>query len=80
MSQEKNMSGLLKILILSVVGLALTPPIQAQVTIYLASGSHGDLNLTIGGSTRAIIGLFPMFWVILMIAIPVAYIAVWLKD
>ena len=76
-TQEKSMRGLLSILILSIVGLALSPAIQAQVTTILATGSSGDLNMT--GSARAIIGLFPMFWVILMIAIPVAYIAVWLK-
>lgn len=80
MSQKKSMSGLLSILVLSVVGLALTPSIQGQVTTFLASGSVGDLNLTISGSTRAIVSLFPMFWVILMIAIPVSYIAFWLKG
>jgi len=76
-AKGKNMQGLLAILVLSIVGLALSPAIQAQVTTILATGSSGDLNMT--GSARAIIGLFPMFWVILMIAIPVAYIAVWLK-
>ena len=74
------MSGLISILVLSIVGLALTPSIQGQVTTFLASGSAGDLNLTIAASTRAIVGLFSLFWVILMIAIPVAYIAVWLKS
>ena len=80
MSQKKSMSGLLSILVLSIVGLALTPAINGQVTMFLASGSLGDLNLTISGSTRAIVGLFPLFWVILMVAIPVSYIAFWLKG
>lgn len=80
MSQKKNMSGLISILVLCIVGLALTPSIQGQVTLFLASGSVGDLNLTISGSTRAIISLFPLFWVILMITIPTAYIAIWLRK
>lgn len=80
MSQKKSMAGLLSILVLSIVGLALTPAIQSQVTTFLASGTTGDLNLTVSGSTRAIVSLFTMFWVILMIAIPVSYIAFWLKG
>ena len=79
MSEKRDMSGLLKVLILSLVGLAISPAIQAQITIITASGVTGDLNLSLAGSTRALIGMFPMFWVILMIAIPVTYIAIWLK-
>lgn len=74
---KKSMAGLIKILVLAIVGLALTPTIQAQVTTVLANSVTGDLNMT--GPGRAIIGLFPLFWVILMITIPVAYISVWLK-
>jgi len=80
MSEKRNMGGLLKVLILSIVGLALSPAIQAQVTRITASGKTGDLNLSLAGSTRAIIGLFPMFWVILMIAIPVYFLSIWLKT
>jgi len=75
MSEKKNMSGLIKVFLLSIVGLALTPTIQENVTG--VTGTGGD-NLT--GSAKAIMELFPMFWVILMIAIPVAYVAVWLKG
>lgn len=75
MSEKKNMSGLIKVFLLSIVGLALTPTIQKNVTE--VTGEGGD-NLT--GSAKAIMELFPMFWVILMIAIPVAYVAVWLKG
>jgi len=74
--QKKNLGGLISVFLLSIVGLALTPTVQAQVTDLVATGS-GKGNLT--GSAKAIMNLFPMFWVILMIAIPVAYIAVWLK-
>jgi len=80
MSEKKNITGLISICVMAVVGLALTPSIQGQVTRFLASGKTGDLNLTISGSTRAIISLFTLFWVILMIAIPVAYIVVWLRK
>jgi len=79
-SETRSMSGLLKVLVLCIVGLAITPSINAQTVRITASGSLGDLNLTLAGSTRAIISLFPMFWVILMIAIPVAYISMWMKT
>lgn len=78
MSSKKNLAGLISVFLLTIVGLALTPTIQANVTSLIASGASGDGNLT--GSAATIMGLFPMFWVILMIAIPVAYIAVWLKN
>ena len=77
MADDKNLAGLISVFLLSIVGLALTPTVQSQVTSLVASGA-GMGNLT--GSAKAIMELFPMFWVILMIAIPVAYIAVWLKD
>ena len=75
MGEKKNMSGLIKVFLLSIVGLALTPTIQENVASVTGTGGN---NLT--GSARAIMLLFPMFWVILMIAIPVAYVAVWLKG
>jgi len=77
MADKKNLAGLISVFLLSIVGLALTPTVQSQVSSLVATGS-GKGNLT--GSAKAIMELFPMFWVILMIAIPVAYIAVWLKD
>jgi len=77
MADKKNLAGLISVFLLSIVGLALTPTVQAQVTTLTATGS-GKGNLT--GSAKAIMELFPMFWVILMIAIPTAYIAVWLKS
>jgi hypothetical protein len=75
MSEKKNMAGLIAVFLLSIVGLALTPTIQENV---LAVTGVGANNLT--GAALAIMQLFPLFWVILMIAIPVAYIAVWLKT
>lgn len=77
MADKKNLAGLISVFLLSIVGLALTPTVQSQVTSLVATGL-GKGNLT--GSAKAIMELFPMFWVILMIAIPVAYIAVWLKE
>jgi len=76
MSEKKDLGGLITVFLISIVGLALTPTVQAQGTLLITTGS-GKGNLT--GSAKAIMELFPMFWVILMIAIPVAYIAVWLK-
>ena len=73
--QKKNMAGLIAVFLLSIVGLALTPTIQENVTAVTGVGGN---NLT--GAALAIMALFPLFWVILMIAIPVAYIAIWLKG
>jgi len=78
MADKKNLAGLISVFLLSIVGLALTPTVQAQVTTLTTTGSSGAGNLT--GSAAAIMNLFPMFWVILMIAIPTAYIAVWLRG
>jgi len=78
MSEKKNLGGLITVFLISIVGLALTPMVQASVTLLTTATGSGAGNLT--GSAKAIMELFPMFWVILMIAIPVAYIAVWLKS
>ena len=77
MSEKKGLSGLITVFLISIVGLALTPTVQANVTLLTETGL-GKGNLT--GSAKAIMELFPMFWVILMISIPVAYIAVWLRG
>lgn len=72
---KKDIGGLISLFLLCVVGMALTPIIQEQVTNI--TGVGGD-NLT--GSARTIMLMFPLFWVILMIAIPVAGVAVYLKG
>jgi len=77
LADKKNLAGLITVFLLAIVGLALTPTIGEQVDICVASGA-GKGNLT--GAAKTIMELFPMFWVILMIAIPVAYIAVWLRG
>lgn len=59
------------VFLLSIVGLALSPTIASSVTT--ASG-----NFT--GAAATILDLFPLFWAMLMIAIPVAYVIVWLKS
>lgn len=73
--KRQNMSGLITVFLLAVIGLALTPTIQESVGNVTGVGGN---NLT--GAALAIMNLFPLFWVILMIAIPVAYVAVWLKS
>ena len=89
----RTMTGLLTIFLISIVGLALTPSIKSNVDHVTsiddtdrpgysakenATGIIGD-NLT-RGSARNILLLFPMFWVILMIAIPVTYVTLWLRG
>lgn len=77
MAQEKrNITGLISAFLMVVVGLALTPTIQNAVTDFTTGA--GTYNLT--GSALAIGKLIPMFWIILMIAVPVAYIGMWLKG
>lgn len=86
MSSKKSISGLISLFLLCIVGLALTPIVQENV-----AGITGDVmdnssgtpvyyydNLT--GSSRTLMKMFPLFWVILMIAIPVAGVSVYLKS
>jgi len=72
---KKSIGGLISLFLLCVVGLALTPIIVSSVAGI--TGTGGD-NLT--GSASTIMEMFPLFWVILMIAIPVAGVAVYLRD
>ena len=88
-----SMKGLLTLFLLAIVGLAITPAIQTnvdyitaidqtdrpgQTTSQNASGIIWPDNLT--GASRTIVLLFPMFWVVLMIAVPVTYIVVWIRT
>ena len=72
---KMNLGGMIGLFLLAIVGLALTP-IVVESTVSV-TGTGGN-NLT--GGAKTIMELFPLFWVILMIAIPVAGIAVWLKQ
>lgn len=71
------MSGLIAVFLLCVVGLALTPTIVTSTTT-VVTPTAGQYNIS--GAALTMMNLFPMFWVILMIAIPVAYVAIWLKK
>ena len=81
---KKSIGGLINLFLLCVVGLALTPIIQSSVAgiTHANNGTSGfpagGTNLT--GSARTILVMFPLFWVILMIVIPVAGVAVYLKS
>jgi len=72
---KKSIGGLISLFLLCVVGLALTPIVQSSVAAITGTGAD---NLT--GSAKTIMEMFPLFWVILMIAIPVAGVAVYLKN
>ncbi len=78
-----NISKLIAVFLMAVVGLALTPTIQELVLAptsgtYNATDGTGAGNLS--GASSDIFVLFPLFWTILMIAIPVAYVAITLKG
>jgi len=72
-SDKKGLAGLMFVFLLSVVGLSLTPTINSMVTDAVA-------QLTAGTAAATLLGLFPLFWVILLIAIPIAAIYVWMHD
>lgn len=73
-----DIGKLIAVFLMAVVGLAFTPAIQELVT-----GSTGVANATwpgnLSGASADVFVLFPLFWTILMIAIPVAYISIQLK-
>lgn len=68
---EKSLGGLIMVFLLAIVGLALSPTIASSVDTAVA-------NFT--GAAATILELFPLFWAMLMIAIPVAYVIVWLRE
>jgi Na+/phosphate symporter len=70
-ADKKDLSGILAVFLLAVVGLALTPTIQTSAT-------NAAENMT--GAAQTLIQLFPLFWSVLMIAMPVAAVVVWLKG
>jgi len=72
---KQSLAGLITVFLIAIVGLALTPTVVSSVSAITGTGSD---NLT--GAALALMNIFPLFWTILMIAIPVAYIAVWLKG
>lgn len=87
------MTTLISVFLLAIVGLALTPSIiqsvgsmtvidqtdrPGQTASQNATGIIWPNNLT--GTSRTMMVLFPVFWIILMIAIPVAYVSFWLKG
>lgn len=67
---EKSLGGLIMVFLLSIVGLALSPTVATSVET--AAG-----NFT--GAAGTILELFPLFWAMLMVAIPIAYVIVWLR-
>lgn len=75
--EKKDMSGIIALLLILVVGLALTPTVVELATTAVAGGSGVD-NLT--GAAAAIITLVPLFWIILVIAVCMAGLVVWLRK
>jgi len=71
------MGGIIGLLVILIVGLALTPTIVDLCTTSGAGGS-GVKNLT--GAALAIVNLVPLFWVILLIGVVLAGVLVWLKS
>jgi len=86
MSDNKRSTRvLILVFIMAVVGLAFTPSISEAVTLitHVNNGTAGfpptgTGNLT--GAARTVVALFPLFWVIGLIAIPVYYVRMWLTS
>lgn len=74
---KKDMGGIIALLLILVVGLALTPTVVELCTTAVGGGQGVD-NLT--GAAAAIISLVPLFWVILMIGVVMAGLVVWLRN
>lgn len=68
-----GIGDIIKVLLPSVVGVALTTTVNSSVTTALASISNTTAAYTM-------MGLFPLFWVIYLIGIPVTAIALWLYS
>jgi hypothetical protein len=61
------------VFVVSVIGLALTPTVASLVTTSVG-------NLSAYSSAQDILELFPLFWVILMIAIPIVAVGLYFKG
>ena len=78
-SIKRDMSGIMIIFLMIIIGLALTPTVQNLViTGTGVANATWPGNLT--GAARAIFLLDPLFWVILVIGVGLAGIVVWLKG
>lgn len=75
-ARERGSIGLgdiIKVLLPSVVGVALTTTVNSSVTSALAAIDNTTAAYTM-------MGLFPLFWVIYLIGIPVTAIALWMYS
>jgi hypothetical protein len=93
MSADKNsLQKLILVFIMAVVGLVFTPSIQTEVTDitqidptnrpgYSAYENRtGIIGNNLSSPARNILALFPLFWVIILIAIPVYHTRRWLTQ
>ena len=70
------MGGIIVLMLILVVGLALTPTIVdlIQTAVAQTPGAHN-----MSGAALAIIALVPLFWVIIIIGVVLSGVIVWLK-
>lgn len=68
-----GIGDIIKVLLPSVVGVALTTTVNSSVTTALAAIDNTTAAYTM-------MGLFPLFWVIYLIGIPVTAIALWMYS
>lgn len=74
--EKKDMGGIIVLMLILVVGLALTPTIVDLIQTAVAQ-THDEFNMS--GAALAIINLVPLFWVIMIIGVVLSGVIVWLK-
>lgn len=80
MSHEKrDISGVLLIFIMMIIGIALTPAVQEQV-LFATGVANATWPGNLSGAAAAIYSLIPLFWIILVLGVGMAGIFVWLKQ
>lgn len=70
-NRRGNLASIVMTFILILVGIALTPTIQEEVTGVTGSGGN---NLT--GAANTMMGLVPLFWAILVISLGIVAVYV----
>lgn len=72
LGQSVKIAAVLGVFIVSVVGLALTPTIGDSV----ATATGGNIT----GISATLLDLFPVFWVIMLLAIPIVAVYGYFKS
>jgi len=76
-----DLKGIIVTFIMMLIGIALTPTIQEEITGVTGAGTNaslGQYNLT--GAANSLMGLVPMFWVLFVLGAGIILIYVQFKK